>query len=117
LKVKFLCGCKTGNIESRVNLLTMDSVDIDEDGMLVCAVHNVRRSGWRSIPGSVNHPGSKTPYFGLTPTEIEGRIVLKDPFPLPRPLNIIFANVPDMRDNRDPQQVGMEHLKQRGILH
>lgn len=50
MRLTFICGCVTGEVISRDNLKTMDSVTYDEEGFLVCAIHHARRYGWRSIP-------------------------------------------------------------------
>ena len=111
MQIEFLCGCKTGNVESRENLLTMDLVQIDDEGMLICTTHHQRRKGWRSIPSSDNHPGVKFPYLSMTPAEREGRILFKDPFPLFRGLNINYAGN-DRRDNRDPEVIGVSMIQE-----
>lgn len=113
MKIRFLCGCETGNIESRENLLTMDAITIDDEGMLTCTYHGARRYGWRSIPRSSNHPGPKTPYLSMTPAEIEGRIVFRDDFPTSRRLVIDLSNMENIRNNYDPETVYYEAVVYR----
>jgi hypothetical protein len=117
MRIEFLCGCTTGEIISRANLETMNSIVVDDEGMLTCLTHGARRKGWRSIPASSNHPGMKTSYYSMTPAEIEGRILFKDPFPPGRREGSVRVELDfsgeDKKDNRDPIEVCKELFGER----
>lgn len=97
MNIQFLCGCKTANVEAMENLKTMDSVKTDSDGMLICAIHNQRRVGWRS-------KGRDHSRDGLTDFEIEQQD-LWGITPYREPVKVLNPAVEDRRDNRDPQEV------------
>jgi hypothetical protein len=45
MKVTFICGCETKEIIARENIKTMDMVEFDTEGFLICAIHHQRRYG------------------------------------------------------------------------
>lgn len=115
MKLEFLCGCTTGEVISRANLTTMDAIYIDPEGMLTCAIHHMRRKGWRSVPASSSRPGLKHgAYLGATPAQIEGRIVFGEFIPVRGSLKIQTTTVLDLRDNRDPRVIGNKILSRFG---
>lgn len=101
MQVTFICGCNTGEILTRENLLTMSSVTLDDQGFVVCSVHHQRRRGWRSVPG------------GFFPLEYEAFILFGE-----RQIGdtSIYDKMPkmvDTRDLRDPVEMGhtIEHKR------
>jgi hypothetical protein len=75
----------------------MDSIEIDEEGMMVCALHKQRRYGWRSH-------GRNWDLARLTPFDLENVVVFRIP---PKREKIEYGDfrVEDIRDNRDPESV------------
>lgn len=112
-RVEFLCGCTTGNIENRANVLTMDSIEFDLEGFLSCKVHKQRRKGWRSYPRSTSHPGQKHSYLGLSLIDVEARAIFREEFPI-RSIKLKESTEEDRRDKRDPQETGERII--RGLL-
>lgn len=107
---RFICGCETKEIIARENVKTMDTVEFDDEGFLICAIHKQRRYGWRSLP---TLPGLKLADWGFkrwTPLEIEA-YMLFDEDPAPRTLNLGEISE-DRRDNRAPDTlaVPVDHL-------
>lgn len=109
-QIEFLCGCITGNVISRENLITMDAITTDEEDMLVCAIHKERRKNYRSIPWYQTSEGlfEETWLLGYSLSEIEG-FVLFDEIPRLRLPEFNF-NSEDKRDNRDPEKLGKQIL-------
>jgi len=99
--LQFLCGCRTGNVESRENLKTMDAIEIDDEGMMMCAYHHQRLVGWRSLPQlSV---GANFRFASCTPAEVEGWKVFREvPPSLSKTVELGQSTVVDRRDPRDP---------------
>ena len=81
----------------------------DDEGFMVCPWHGARRYGWRSVPASPNHPGPKSGYMSMTPLEIERRKYYGKSIPKKKELKI-DSNAPDLRDTRDPEELGKEIL-------
>ena len=66
---RFLCGCQMptlDRLQGDPELTSLDTVIRDAEGFLICAVHHVRRSGWR-VPS--HRPMSVSP--GITDLEYE----------------------------------------------
>ena len=121
--IRFICGCT-----SKISVLplteeifkTFDSVVLDAEGFMVCQIHHQRRQGWRSLPTqpqAVANDDGEVSSMELcdysmacfTPLEIE-RLIFWGEVPKPRVVNL-GPSVADMRDNRDPEQVGYDHAK------
>lgn len=123
MKIVFLCGCETGNVEDRANFATMDSVDIDHEGMVICARHGLRRQHWRSLPttnvqvvvyGDIDGESGTKPAIdwnmaSWTPKQVEG-FALFGEVPAVKTVAKVESSVVDVRDNRDPEEVGREIL-------
>jgi hypothetical protein len=103
MKVTFICGCETKEIIARENIKTMDMVEFDTEGFLICAIHHQRRYGWRSLPTLPGLKLSDWSYHDWTPREIEAWLVFGE---APN-LQSIFEITPteDRRDNRDPESL------------
>lgn len=109
MKVTFICGCQTNEIIDRKNVETMDMVDFDDEGFIICAIHKQRRYGWRSIP---NRPGLKLndwSFKSWTPLEIEHFLVFGEQQPpkIIHHASEIEMNMvrEDRRDNRDSESL------------
>jgi len=97
--MKFICGC--------MRLVGEDRHDVfDDEGFIVCALHLVRRYGWRSAmfgprsyPGLTNLQVEKLELFGIEPL-VHGGFDIKP------------STLPDLRDNRDPELVFHEQTMQ-----
>lgn len=103
MKITFLCGCETGNIIARENLKTMTNIVTDDEGMLVCINHKVRRKGWRATPGGNNNWGK---FSSWSPAEIEGFILFGE-IPINHTLIVRFDDMPDIRDNCNPEDISV----------
>lgn len=107
--IGFLCGCRSGTIVAFENLATMDTVTLDDEGFVICKVHRQRRYGWRSVPYTATTKAQ--PGMGAwSPLEYE-RWVLFGEIPLNRMPVFVPNNVPDRRDNRDPEAIGAALLR------
>lgn len=115
MKVKYLCGCTTGDIVSRENLKTMDASKLDEEGFITCALHGARRVGWRSLPTDTvvfntddgeELDTDRADYFyaQFSPLEIEGHLIFGDALP-ENPLSMVGTLAHDTRDLRDPESL------------
>lgn len=108
MRVKFICGCETGEIIDRENIKTMSMVEYDEEDFITCVVHHQRRYGWRSIP---NRPGLKLndwSFKSWTPLEIEAWLLFGDEDGFDNELRNSTMEVSpneDRRDNRDPSSL------------
>lgn len=102
----YLCGC---NIEDKKTYSTHMATVIggepqytsnrfDDEGFMVCPEHGLRRYGWHSTP----EKNSK--FMGMSSLEIERRKMFGKAVPTQNKLKI-ESNVPDKRDNRDPQEM------------
>lgn len=111
--IQFICGC-TMKVETPLTeevFSTYDSVVIDGEGFMCCLIHHERRKGWRSLPTK----GGKVDYrlASLTPLEIE-RYLFWNEWPMKAPTQLIgFTRMPDLRDNRDPVEIGAEILAKK----
>lgn len=116
--MKFICGCRS-KIDAVLPVTTaifktFDAVSIDEQGFLICFVHRERRHGWRSVPYAAMSmvPGADPAW---SPQEYERWLYWAE---IPKAKVVAVAStpgVPDIRDNRDPQQVGNEYLAAMAI--
>lgn len=100
----FLCGCESGEVLDRDNLKTMDTVGYDEEGFIVCKVHGLRRSGWRSLPLVENVRGRTSDWSvaGLTELQIEALTIFGE-IPKVKPIE-----VHDYEDKRVQATYGVE---------
>jgi hypothetical protein len=110
--VTFICGCQTKDILVRDNLKTMDMIELDGEGFIICAVHHQRRKGWRSIPvmqmpktEEIDNPPQYAvwEYSSWTPLEIQDWLLFGEQ-KLEKKL-IASPTELDRRDNRDPQSL------------
>lgn len=108
--IRFLCGC-TSKIEppiTEVIFKTFDAVVRDWQGFLVCLVHHERLMGWRSVPYAALNMPPGISCASWTPLEYERWRIFGE-FPKVRTFPL-QSEAPDLRDNRDPEQVGREYL-------
>lgn len=106
--IEFLCGCITGNVESRVNIATMDSIIVDDEGMLTCTIHHERRKNWRSLPWYTTEKGviEETWLLGYTHADWEGFELFAEP-PVHKSYGAIESIQEDVRNTYDPESVGI----------
>lgn len=109
--VRFICGCETKEIIVRENVKTMDTVEFDDEGFLVCAIHKQRRYGWRSLP---TLPGLKLADWGFkgwTLLEVEAYLLFGEE-PAPKAIKNLGEITEDRRDNRAPDNlvVPVDHI-------
>lgn len=111
MNVTFICGCQTNDIIARENTKTMDTVDFDDEGFIICTIHKQRRYGWRSLP---TLPGLKLADWGFkgwTLLEVEAYLLFGED-PAPKDIKNIGEITEDRRDNRAPYNlvVPVDHL-------
>ena len=116
--MNFLCGCSMPSFDSLrgdPELHTMDTVEYDAEGFLICSVHRQRRYGWRSLPILDGPNGRRIDYdvAGMDELEIEKMVVFGYP-PVGKPFGDFKVTVKDKRDNRDPVMVAREREAAKG---
>lgn len=107
--IRFICGCQSKmELPTDPDIFkTFDSVVLDYEGYIICQIHHERRYGWRTVPYTAAAP-QQALTAGMTPLEHERWVVWGE---LPRTRPWPSQNgTPDLRDNRDPQQIGAEIL-------
>lgn len=105
--VRFLCGCE--HDVDKEDLGWWRAVSTDRLGFVVCVAHRQRRECWNSFP---TEPGTNLgdwSYAKFSPLEIEKHVLFGEPL-VDAPLEVLPSEVPDRRDNRDPEEVGREIL-------
>jgi len=107
MKVRFICGCTHDVI--REDMGWWRNVSSDSAGFIVCVLHNERREGWRSLPADVRTNFPDYSFAAWTLLEIEKFMVWGD-VPRNRDKPLRPNDTPDIRDNRDPEQVGHAYL-------
>jgi hypothetical protein len=107
----FQCGCTMEKQEDvAANPKTFDTVMFDDDGYLICKIHRARPYGWRD-PGYVMVRKEDHTYriFDAEQARREANV------PSLPPHLAMVHDVPDKRDARDVQTIGMMILsKQNG---
>lgn len=102
--MKFLCGCDMPSkerLQGDPELTSLDTVEFDTEGFVICSVHRTRRYGWR-VP---NHRPLPLGVAGCSEIEYERYMLLGImPHSLPDfpETKEIKATEEDRRDNRDP---------------
>lgn len=102
MKVRFICGC-----EIDLDLGNDDGLTFDDEGLLICPEHGLRRYGYLST-------GRNHKLDGLTPFQLEGHLIFGHPAEHNVGFEIRDVVGPDMRDNRDPSREDIDWL---GDLH
>lgn len=113
--MNFICGCQMptlDRLEGDKELSSLDTCTYDAEGFLTCSVHHMRRQGWRSLPMEDTKNGRRPiwAYASWTELQVE-RFVLFGEHPEIRGLaGVSKPSVPDLRDSRDPEEIGIHML-------
>lgn len=109
MKVRFICGCMSADLIEIDDVHVKNGVKWDRDGFIVCARHDWRRYGWMSVPYRATElliPEMAT----WSALEYE-RYLIFGILPDNAKVEFKITNLTDRRDNRDPQEVGLQALK------
>jgi hypothetical protein len=110
MTLKFICGCQHEIINDQEDLGWWKEVSTDREGFLICVTHRVRREHWAALPQGASRQVSDWRKAGYSALEIEKFIVFGTPLAERPSIELDLESTPDLRDTRDPEQLGREIL-------
>jgi hypothetical protein len=103
---EFICGCR--HEISLEDIGWWREVSTDSAGFVICVRHRVRRKNWRSLP-EIDGNRSDWTFAGVNPLDYEQWLLFAKALPK-KHFDSIRTDVPDRRDNRDPEEIGRKIL-------